>query len=227
MLTCCHFAVAKTSAFVSLPQILAKYAKDEDEKQHLWKLATERDQYTDWIESGQKSAREVLDEFPSVDLPPGVLLAEILGRIGIRYYSISSSSKVEPNSVGITAVITRYAIQQKIRNAPAEKVLIKTGLATGWLERVQQDINEHEANPDALGVLSGEHVQYSVPKFHLPMYIRTSTFKLPKDPKVPIIMVGPGTGVAPFRGFVRDRVYDAEQGRVLIDDSLFLFNIRC
>jgi len=162
----------------------------------------------------------VLDEFTSVDLPPAVILTEILGRIGIRYYSISSSSKVEPHSVGITAVITRYAINQKIMTSGGqlknEKVLIKTGLATGWLERVQQDVTDHEANPEALGVLSGEHVEYQVPKFHLPMYIRTSAFRLPKNPKVPVIMIGPGTGVAPFRGFVRDRVYDAEQGELLI-----------
>ena len=41
----------------------------------------------------------------------------------------------------------------------------------------------------------------------------TKSFILPEDPNTDIIMVGPGTGIAPFRAFMEQRVHDKAPGR--------------
>ena len=42
---------------------------------------------------------------------------------------------------------------------------------------------------------------------------KNSRFRLPTDPEAPVIMVGPGTGVAPFRAFMQQREVMEKKGR--------------
>lgn len=53
------------------------------------------------------------------------------------------------------------------------------------------------------------HEDESVPVF----VERNNNFRLPSDPATPIIMVGAGTGVAPYRAFVQQRELDEKRGK--------------
>lgn len=48
----------------------------------------------------------------------------------------------------------------------------------------------------------------------IPVYIQPSNhFSLPADPNASIILIGPGTGIAPFRAFLQERLAMQAQGR--------------
>lgn len=52
--------------------------------------------------------------------------------------------------------------------------------------------------------------------------VKPSVMKLPKDPSVPIIMAGLGTGLAPFKAFLEEKMWQRQQGHDIGEVYLFL-----
>ena len=50
------------------------------------------------------------------------------------------------------------------------------------------------------------------PGARVPVWVQRGALRLPADPQVPLVMVGPGTGVAPFRAFLQQRQAQLESG---------------
>lgn len=57
----------------------------------------------------------------------------------------------------------------------------------------------------------GEYAPVGEPA--LPVFVANSHFGPPADLNAPMIMVGPGTGIAPFRSFVQDRAAQGAKGK--------------
>jgi len=70
------------------------------------------------------------------------------------------------------------------------------------VDAVRYDIGKRKR----LGVASTFLAGRAEPGASLRVYVQKAHgFALPQDPRTPIIMIGPGTGVAPFRAFLLDR----------------------
>lgn len=107
-----------------------------------------------------------------------------------RYYSIASSPLADHKRVTIAFTIVDYTVgPQGIR---------RRGLCTSWLQEIAQPLL------DAQSRQSGEGGVENITK--IPVYLRpTRDFELPADLQAPMILIGPGTGVAPFIGFLQHR----------------------
>jgi sulfite reductase (NADPH) flavoprotein alpha-component len=70
------------------------------------------------------------------------------------------------------------------------------------------------AKRQRLGVASTFLAERVKPGDTVKVYVQKAhNFGLPADPTVPIIMIGPGTGIAPFRAFLCDRMATKAPGR--------------
>ncbi|MGW7578877.1 bifunctional cytochrome P450/NADPH--P450 reductase [Streptomyces sp. NPDC054765] len=76
------------------------------------------------------------------------------------------------------------------------------------------------------GVCSN-HLAHSDPDSTVFAFVRKPTipFRPPDNPHIPMIMIGCGTGLAPFRGFLQERATQTEQG-VPVAPSLLFFGCR-
>ncbi|EGV62546.1 NADPH-cytochrome P450 reductase [Yamadazyma tenuis] len=140
---------------------------------------------------------------------PFEFIIETLGHLQQRYYSISSSSLSEKTCIHVTAVVETEKVESRY----------VTGVVTNLLRHIQLEQNNKTEKPAVTYDLNGPRDKFL--KYRLPVHVRRSTFKLPTNPKTPVILIGPGTGIAPFRGFVRERVAikkssDAELGKTLV-----------
>ncbi|MDO9408842.1 assimilatory sulfite reductase (NADPH) flavoprotein subunit [Patulibacter sp.] len=95
-----------------------------------------------------------------------------------------------------------YSIASSLAAAPDEAHLT--------VSTVQYDLHESGRT----GVASGHLARLLHEDATVPVYVQSNEhFRLPAEDDVPIIMVGAGTGVAPYRAFMQEREARGAQGR--------------
>ena len=133
---------------------------------------------------------DVLSMFPSA-LPSVSRLLDVLVPIAPRYYSICSASNGQHgNKIRFAFNIVDFEVVNPVN-------FRRFGLCTPWLDRLTGQISFSQS---ANGMTQVQDI-VEVPIFPNPSH----SFHLPDDVSVPIIMIGPGTGVAPYLGFCEER----------------------
>ena len=142
------------------------------------------------------------------------------------------------NLLGDSAALDNYLWGREIpdlfRDYPAKSKLElpdMMGLLRGLTPRLYSIASSLSAHPDevhlTVGVVryqTGERVRGGICSTYLadriatgetaPVYIHANkNFFLPKNPDTPIIMIGPGTGIAPFRAFIEERAAVGAKGK--------------
>lgn len=159
---------------------LAEHCSDEIDLEFLTLLSSNSSEgtaeYQSWVRDAYRNIVHILEDMDSCK-PNIDLICEILPPLRPRYYSISSSAKLHPNTVHVTMMLKQYTS--------------KTG-------RINKGVTSSFMASKGPEELKKQPVR-------VPVFIRKSKFHLPRNTNEPVIMIGAGTGLAPFRGFIQER----------------------
>lgn len=194
-----HYLDIETPPSCHIIKAMSEFASNEKEKEFLAKISviSGRDLYHKYVIEERRTIKRILEENPSVHIPWD-LLFEMMSRLQCRYYSISSSQRLHPSSVCMTASLIEYSTPLGVtRKGVCSNFLFSLDLTC--LEKV-------------------------------PIYIRQSNFKLPrKHLEKPFIMIGPGTGVAPYISFIEERMFlmsQKDSSEITPKDSYLFYGCR-
>ncbi|KAK8604977.1 hypothetical protein V6N13_082438 [Hibiscus sabdariffa] len=172
--------------------VMSFFATAEHEKERLQYFASPegRDDLYQYNQKERRTVLEVLEDFPSVQMP-FEWLVQLVPPLKNRAFSISSSPLAHPNQVHLTVDVVSWTTPFKRK---------KWGLCSTWLASLVPE-----------------------QRIYIPVWFHKGLLP-PPPPSLPLILIGPGTGCAPFRGFVEERAVQSQSSTVA--PTLFFFGCR-
>lgn len=144
--------------------------------------------YKHQILEARASLLDLLRRFPSCQ--PGLdVLVHALPALTPRMYSAVNSGVDGTQTVSFALTVVKYATPYDAS---------REGLASNWLDELSRS--------------DAEVMRTTRARSHVPMFVkRGGAFAHPRDLAAPLLMIGPGTGVAPFRGFLYERAHRMQE----------------
>jgi len=165
-------------------ELLHYFSTDEDEREKFLEFASAEGQQDlfDYCNRPKRSILEVLADFPhTIGQIPFEYLFDLIPKLKPRAYSIASSALMHPNRAQILMAVVDYKTILRRR---------RRGVCSNWLKDLKVGDAVH-------------------------CWIKKGCLKFPDHIKVigqanesvdPVVLIGPGTGCAPFRAYIQERV---------------------
>lgn len=170
---------------------LSRHTKDENERRILEYLCSKEGSvaYTTHILNKHISLTDIFTIFKTCK-PPVEIILEHLPRLLPRPYSIVNR-QCDKSIMKICFSVIDIGNNRK-------------GLTTGWLEEILTKHSSEEINIEEK--IKNLSINNDLQR-KIAIYLRKNinNFYLPDNLEIPIILVGPGTGVSPFIGFLQER----------------------
>lgn len=163
-----------------LLRYLAESCSEASDKAKLLFLCSRsgKDIYKACVLEAQLSLIDILDCFPSCR-PSLEFLLDLLPPLAPRMYSAASCISAHSQKVQFAFTLAKITTPKTHRE----------GVATGWMNKILHPM-----------------LSSSGPSPKLPIFVKSGgAFRAPDDLSRPWVLIGPGTGVAPFKGFLEER----------------------
>lgn len=168
-------------------ELLSNFATNELEREKLLEFSSVagQDELHSYCNRPRRTALEVLADFPHTT-------AELK-----HDYLLDLVPEIQPRSFSIASSLQAHPRRLQILVAVVRyKTKLykpREGLCSTWLA--------------SLNPAQGD--------MYVPLWVKKGSLKFPKDQDTPVIMVGPGTGVAPFRSALQERIAQGKTSNVL------------